>query len=75
VKIHQYDEALRLYEQGVSLFQEINWNNESKKIFNAIEQVKIERENYLREIEKIQKETKIQEEISQKKEREFLEKV
>ncbi|MFX1358017.1 MAG: hypothetical protein ACFFA8_12135, partial [Promethearchaeota archaeon] len=74
VKIHQYDEALQLYEQGARLFQEINWINEAKRILNTIEKVKVEKESYLRELELIEKETEIQEKTYEHKEKEFLEK-
>jgi hypothetical protein len=74
-KIHQYDDALRLYEEGARLFQDINWDNEHKKILTAIEQIKIERDNYLKKVASVQKEAKIQEDIEVEKEEEFLEKV
>jgi len=69
LKIHQYDQALELYEKSTRLFQEINWVNESKKILNTIEQVKKDRENYLIELERLKKKAEI---IEQKKKQESV---
>jgi len=35
-KIRQFDEAIKVFEQSILLFKEINWLNEVKKIENKI---------------------------------------
>jgi len=67
-KIRQYDEAIRLYNDGLALFQEINWNNEVKKIKNMIEQVEREKKRFLEEIQKIKAVEERAEEIKKQKE-------
>ena len=52
-KMHQYDEAISLYREGASLFDEIGWQNESKKIYNTISYLESQKEKYLQEIERI----------------------
>jgi len=52
-KIRQYDEALKLLEESVLLFKEINWINEVKKIKSMIEQMEIEKERFLLELQHI----------------------
>lgn len=70
--IRQYDEAIRLYNEGLALFQEINWNNEVKKIKNMIEQVEKEKERFLGEVQKIKAEEERAEEIKKQKEAAFI---
>jgi hypothetical protein len=67
-KIRQYDEALKLYDTGLGLFQEINWNNEVKKIKNMMEQVETEKKRFLEEVQKIKAEEERAEEIKKQKE-------
>jgi len=52
-KIRQFDEAIGLFEKSVSLFKEINWLNEVKKIENMKEQVEREKERYTLELQQI----------------------
>ncbi len=52
-KIRQFDEALGLFEQSISLFKEINWLNEVKKIENIKEQVERDKEKYMLERQQI----------------------
>jgi len=67
-KILQYDEAIRLYDDGLALFQEINWNNEVKKIKNMIEQVEREKKRFLEEVQKTKAEEERAGEIKNQKE-------
>ncbi|MBY9016326.1 MAG: hypothetical protein KGD68_11585 [Candidatus Lokiarchaeota archaeon] len=52
-KIRQFDEAIGLFEKSISLFKEINWLNEVKKIENMKEQVEREKERYALEFQQI----------------------
>ncbi|MFX0179405.1 MAG: hypothetical protein ACFE78_04395, partial [Candidatus Hodarchaeota archaeon] len=51
-KIHQYDQAINLYLRGATLFEDISWSNESKKVRNTIEQLEIQKANFNAEMEK-----------------------
>ncbi|NVM46511.1 MAG: hypothetical protein HWN79_16510 [Candidatus Lokiarchaeota archaeon] len=66
--IRQYDESLKLFKESVSLFGEINWINEVKKIENMIEQVEREKERFL--LEKQQIKDREQLELDKKKKHE-----
>ena len=50
--VRQYDEALKLLEASISLFEEINWINEVKKIKSMFKQVEIEKERFLLELQR-----------------------
>ncbi len=67
-KIRQFDEAIGLFEQSISLFKEINWLNEVKKIENMKEQVEREKEKYLQERQQIQ--VREEQELATKKKQE-----
>ena len=66
--LRQYDEALKLFEESVLLFEEINWINEVNKIKNMIAQMEGERERFQFELQQI-KEKELQE-IQKKKQQE-----
>jgi len=66
--IRQFDESLKLLKESVSLFGEINWINEVKKIENIIEQVEREKERFL--LEKQQIKEREQQELDNKKKHE-----
>lgn len=68
--LRQYDESLKLLEESVSLFEEISWINEVKKIQNMIEQIKKEKERFLFELQQIKE--REQQEIDNKKQQEAL---
>ena len=57
-KSHQYDDALALYEEGLNLFKELNWEYEVKKVKTTIDQLEKEKELYLKELEQIKSERK-----------------
>jgi len=50
-KLRQFSDAIGLFEEGISLFKEINWLNEVKKIGNMKEQVEREKERYALELQ------------------------
>ncbi|MHA1507588.1 MAG: hypothetical protein ACTSO6_02670, partial [Promethearchaeota archaeon] len=52
-KIRQFDEAVGLFEKSISLFKEINWLNEVKKIENMKEQVERDKEKHTLELQQI----------------------
>ncbi|MFX1552411.1 MAG: hypothetical protein ACFFBV_00650 [Promethearchaeota archaeon] len=52
VRIHEYDQALKLYEDGANLFKKLNWTYEIKKIQDTISQLEKEK----LKIEEIEKE-------------------
>lgn len=52
-KIHQYDEAIKFYLEGAALFDQIRWDNESQKIHDTISYLEKQKENHLKEIERI----------------------
>jgi hypothetical protein len=52
-KINKFDEAIDLFEKSTSLFKEINWLNEVKKIDNMKEQVEGEKKRYKLELQQI----------------------
>ncbi len=66
-KLHQYDGAINLYNNGASLFDEIGWVNESKKIRDTILFLQNEREKYLQEIERIKAQEKKKEMLKKQK--------
>ena len=66
--IRQYDESLKLLKESVSLFGEINWVNEVKKIESMIEQVERENERFL--LEKQQIKEREQQELNKMKKHE-----
>jgi len=51
-KMHEYDQAIKLYSEGVSLFDELNWTYEAKRIRDTIEQLEKEKTRHFRAIEK-----------------------
>jgi len=57
-KIHQYDKAIKLYLEGASLFDQIGWKNESKKIHETISYMEKEKAKHLQEIERIRAQEK-----------------
>ncbi|MFX0074965.1 MAG: hypothetical protein ACFE96_05950 [Candidatus Hermodarchaeota archaeon] len=67
-ELRQYDEALKILEESVSLFEEINWTNEVNKIKSMITQTEGEKERFQFELQQI-KERELQE-IQKKKEQE-----
>ncbi|MFW9946332.1 MAG: hypothetical protein ACFFDX_05830, partial [Candidatus Odinarchaeota archaeon] len=50
-KIRQYDQAINLYLRGATLFEDISWSNESKKVRNTIEQLEIKKAQFNAEME------------------------
>ncbi len=52
-KLRKFDDAIGLFEKSISLFKEINWLNEVKKIKNMKEQVEREKERYALELQQI----------------------
>ncbi|MGB5910163.1 MAG: hypothetical protein WBH31_03100 [Promethearchaeia archaeon] len=50
-KIHQYDQAINLYLRGATLFEDISWSNESKKVRNTIEQLEKQKAKFNAEME------------------------
>jgi len=52
VKLSEYNEALKLYEEGANLFKELNWTYEVKKIRDTISQIEKEKIAHLKELEK-----------------------
>ncbi len=50
-KIHQYDQAINLYLRGSTLFEDISWLNESKKVRNTIEQLEKQKAKFNAEME------------------------
>ncbi|MFX1448617.1 MAG: hypothetical protein ACFFCG_10845, partial [Promethearchaeota archaeon] len=63
--VRQYDESLKLFEESVLLFEEINWTNEISKIKSIIEEVEREKERFLIELQE-SKEKEQQELINEK---------
>ena len=51
-KIHGYDRAIKLYSEGLSLFEELNWSYEVKRIQDTIGQIEKEKLRYFKEVEK-----------------------
>ncbi|TKJ23660.1 MAG: hypothetical protein CEE43_03080 [Promethearchaeota archaeon Loki_b32] len=68
-KLHEYDQALSLYEEGANLFKELNWTYETKKIRDTIEQLEKEKFRHFQalEKEKVQIEQKIETELQKEK--------
>ena len=50
-KIHQYDQAINLYLRGATLFEDISWSNESKKVRKTIEQLEKQKAKFNAEME------------------------
>lgn len=71
-KIHQYDEAIALYLEGISLFDKIGWNNESKKIRDTISYIEKQKEQHIQEIERVKAQEKQREILEQQKAKEFV---
>ncbi|KKN41832.1 hypothetical protein LCGC14_0719440 [marine sediment metagenome] len=51
-KSHEYDEALKLYLEGLNLFKKLNWTYEVKKIDDTIALLEKERMVYRKSLEK-----------------------
>ncbi|MFW9822759.1 MAG: hypothetical protein ACFFE4_07490, partial [Candidatus Thorarchaeota archaeon] len=51
-KSKEYDESLQLYKEGASLFEELNWTYELKKVQDTIIQLENEKSAYLQSLEK-----------------------
>ncbi|HDZ19231.1 MAG TPA: hypothetical protein ENH75_13100, partial [archaeon] len=51
-KSHEYDEALKLYLEGLNLFKKLNWTYEVKKIDDTIALLEKERMVYTKSLEK-----------------------
>ncbi len=67
-KIHEYDDAIALYLEGVSLFDQIGWINESRKIRDTVSYLEKQKEDQLQEIEKIKAQERQREILEQKRE-------
>ncbi|MFX1266606.1 MAG: hypothetical protein ACFFAK_01430 [Promethearchaeota archaeon] len=50
-EIHQYDQAINLYLRGATLFEDISWSNESKKVRNTIEQLEKQKAKFNADME------------------------
>ena len=50
-KIHQYDQAINLYLRGATLFEDISWSNESKKVRDTIEQLEKQKAKFNADME------------------------
>ncbi|MEE9376630.1 MAG: hypothetical protein V3V33_01165, partial [Candidatus Lokiarchaeia archaeon] len=68
-KLHDYDQAMSLYKEGATLFKELNWTYETKKILDTIEQLEKEKIAHFQalEREKVHIEQKIEKEIQKEK--------
>ena len=51
-KMHEYDQAIKLYTEGVSLFEELNWTYEAKRIRDTIEILEKEKIRHFKGLEK-----------------------
>ena len=51
-KSYQHDQALKLYEEGARLFQELNWSYEVKRVQDTIAQLEKEKLTYLQGLER-----------------------
>ncbi len=51
-KTQEYDQAITLYEEGVGLFEKLNWTYEAKRIRDTIEQLEKEKIRHLEGLEK-----------------------
>ncbi|MHA1491568.1 MAG: hypothetical protein ACTSRI_18180 [Promethearchaeota archaeon] len=69
-KNHQYDQALKLYEEAANLFNEINWPYELQKVKRLIKELNDEKASFFKTTEKIKLEK--QEEIKYRKQQEAL---
>jgi len=67
-KIRQFDEAIKVFEQSILLFKEINWLNEVKKIENMKEQVGRDKEKHTLELQQIR--AREEQELEDKKKQE-----
>ncbi|MBY8980024.1 MAG: hypothetical protein KGD72_06520 [Candidatus Lokiarchaeota archaeon] len=72
-KIRQFDEAKGFFEKSISLFKEINWLNEVKKIENIKEQVEREKERYTLELQQIRIREEQERENKKKQEAQLIE--
>ncbi|MFX1419623.1 MAG: hypothetical protein ACFE9N_11945 [Promethearchaeota archaeon] len=65
----EYDQAIKLYEEGANLFEDINWTYEAKRIRDTIEQLEKEKIRHFEELkkERIEIEQKIETEIYKEK--------
>jgi uncharacterized protein YozE (UPF0346 family) len=72
-KIHQYDEAIALYLEGISLFDQIGWSNESKKIQDTVSYIEKQKEKHLQEIERVKAQEKQRAILEQQKAKELME--
>ena len=52
VKLREYDQALKLYEEGANLFKELNWTYEVKRIQDTISQLEKEKMVHFKALEK-----------------------
>ncbi len=68
-KVQEYDQAIKLYTEGISLFEKLNWNYEAKRIRDTIEQLEKEKIRHLKAIEKekVEIDQKIETELEQEK--------
>ena len=74
-KIHQYDEAIKLYLEGAALFDQIRWDNESQKIHDTISYLEKEKENHLKAIERIKAQEQERATLEQQRETKLSENV
>jgi len=68
-KLQEYDQAIKLYMEGISLFEELNWTYEVKRIRDTIEQLEKEKLRHLKDLEKerVEMEQKIETELEKEK--------
>ncbi len=68
-KSNEYDQAIKLYTEGVGLFEELNWTYEAKRIRDTIEILEKEKVKYFKglELERVEIEQKIETEIHKEK--------
>jgi len=68
-KRQEYDQAIKLYSEGVSLFEELHWTYEVKRIRDTIEQLEKDKIIYFKELEKqkVEIEQKIETELERER--------
>ena len=68
-KLLEYDQAIKLYTEGVSLFEKLKWTYEAKRIRDTIEQLQKEKLRHLKELERerVEMEQKIETELEKEK--------